>query len=77
MDFENTSNVLESHDKLDWRCPLCGGEVEMQTVATICLECGVSLDPETHEPYRDEKGKIVFAWQFGGGQFNPPIKEKK
>ena len=53
---------------LDWKCPLCGGDVEMQACATVCLECDVSLDPDTHIPFKHDSGKVVKAHEFGGGQ---------
>ena len=52
---------------LDWKCPLCGGDVEMQAVATVCLKCGVSLNPHTHIPFKID-GKVVNAHEFHGGQ---------
>lgn len=59
---------MRYHEKLDWPCPLCKGEVEMQACATVCLKCGVSLDPKTHKPFKTRDGKIVYASTFGGGQ---------
>lgn len=52
--------VDRNNELLDWKCPLCGGDVEMQAVATVCLSCGVSLDPDTHIPYKSD-GKVVNA----------------
>ena len=53
---------------LSWKCPLCDGMVEMQACATVCLGCGVSLNPSTHKPYMDD-GKPIKASCFGGGGF--------
>ena len=58
---------MKYNKPLNWKCPLCGGDVEMQAVATVCLECGVSLNPETHIPFKSD-GKVVNAHEFGGGQ---------
>ena len=40
----------------------------MQAVATVCLNCGVSLNPETHIPFKHDSGKVVYASEFQGGQ---------
>lgn len=57
---------MKHNELLDWKCPLCGGDVEMLSVATVCLECGVSLDPDTHIPFKSD-GKVVKAHEFGIG----------
>lgn len=31
---------MKYNELLNWKCPLCGGDVEMQAVATVCIECG-------------------------------------
>ncbi len=52
----------------DIRCGACKGSVNMQDCATVCNECGASVNPDTGEPYMDN-GKVVKASQFGGGGF--------
>lgn len=44
----------------------CNASIIIGMVASVCDECGNSVDPDTGEPYTDDKGYTVNVMQFGG-----------
>ena len=51
--------------KLDIKCKVCGGDLIMGACATECMKCGISVHPETGEPYVVDN-KTVKVSSFGG-----------
>jgi len=44
----------------------CHVKIRVGMFACECTGCKASVDMNTGEPIRDEEGKIVYTWQFGG-----------